>query len=608
MSFNAGAIVATAGVQTKKWTKGIGVMGKSLGVLTAAVGVAAVALDKAAEKAEDWQVSLRNVNTLTDEAIVNSQEMAKSLLMLDPALGSTIELTDAMYQSFSAGAADMDEAMAVTVDSAKFAKAAVTDTATAVDVLTTAQNAYGKENMSTAEASDIFFTTIKQGKINGEQLASTIGKSIPLFSSLNIPLEELGSGMAAMTKQGVNASESTTQLNAIVNSFLKPSADMKAAMEEQGIASGSALLETEGLSGALAFLENASGGSKDELSKLLPSIEAVRGTLALTGEGGKEFANILEEMENSAGATDEAFAEQISVYDTLESAMEKVQIVVGNIANFFKQDLAQGAVTAAQGMLTFLTSASGMEIVANILGSLSGAFELLKAFIDPVVDVMKDIFLTTFTQVKDLMIEIMGPVGESTALFDILGTVSAGVTSIWRIMGVSISGLIDNIGNLIIAIKETGGTIGSFFDFLKGDKTWDEVKEQASAAGDAFKDLGTGVVDNFAAIGQTIVDEVKGFSQSAVEGSKVIESSFKTSFQSVSDGVRNNWGEMVTGQEAFIGDMLSNNQLLVDGIDQGNDETVESTKTTVQTIKELWNDAFQEVTISLEHCFKQEWM
>jgi TP901 family phage tail tape measure protein len=601
MAFNAGAIVGKAKLDDSQWSQGTKKLVKGIGVFAASVGVVAVgAMTKATKSANEWQKSLSNVSTLTDEAITSNQEMAKSLLLLDPKLGETAELTDAMYQSFSSGAEDMDEALRVTTDAAKFAKAAITDTSTSVDVLTTATNAYGKDVVDTTKASDIFFTTIKQGKINGEELSSTIGKSIPLFASLNVPLEELGAGMAAMTKQGVSAAESTTQLNGIMNAFLKPSADMSAALEAQGFASGSALLETEGLSGALEFLETASGGSKDELSKLLPSVEAVRGTLALTGTGGKEFTKILGEMENAAGATEEAFNKQELTFDTLENAMGKVELVAGNIGKFFVDDIAAGATQAASSVLTFLMSSEGMDIVANTIGGVAATFDLLKSIISPIINTLLPIGQEVFAEIDSILQDTGASAGDGSVAFDILGTVIQSVTATLRVMGVSVVGFIDNLGNMIVAIQASGRTIGTFFDFLKGKASWDEVKEQAASAGEAFKDLAVGVKDNFADLALTIVEEVSSFTTEAESGAREIETSFKASFTNTTNSVKANWDEMITGQADFTGEMLAGNLALVEGIIEGNEEVEEDTEDMFDSLLTSTKEYVREMEFSWE--------
>lgn len=593
MAFKAGSVYAEAILDTAKWDKGLKGLADSAakgGKLAAGAFVAAMGVSIA--KANEFQKSMSNVSTVIDTSVISTQDLTKQLLGLDPALGKTTELTDAMYQAFSAGADTASEAMATTVASAKFAGAALTDTATAVDVLTTASNAYGKDVVSTTQASDIFFTTIKQGKITGEQLSSTIGKSIPLFASLNIPLEQLGAGMAAMTKQGVNAAESTTQLNAIVNSFLKPSGEMTAALEAQGYASGSALLEAEGLSGALAFLEESTGGSKDELSKLLPSVEAVRGALALTGTGGEEFASIMEEMGNVAGATDEAFAKQEKTFETFRNQMDKVMIVSGNIGKFFVDDLAGGATEAAGAMLTFLTSASGMELVGNIAGAAAGTFELLKSAITPIAEVLGESFKSILSAIATELEELGLTAGDGSGAFDILGFVVGGVTAVFRVASVSTTEFIGFLGDLVTAVTASGETVGNFFSFLTGKKTWDDVKASAGSAKDAFVNLGRGVGESFSKIAETVVGEVQGFTEQGQEYSRTFESSFTLAFDRTKENVIGNWDEMLTGQENFVGQMLENNQNMIDEMNQQNDEGAEETKQALGSILDYFKNQF----------------
>ena len=113
-----------------------------------------------------------------------------------------------------------------------------------------------------------------------------------------------------MTKQGISAAESTTQLQALMTAFIKPSTDMTEALNEMGYASGSALIEAEGLTGALKFLQESTGGNVEELAKLLPNVRALKGAIALTGKQTDVYTESLDAMENSTGATNEAFKKQ----------------------------------------------------------------------------------------------------------------------------------------------------------------------------------------------------------------------------------------------------------------------------------------------------------
>lgn len=595
MAFNAGAIIGTAKINDAKWKSGMKGLTKSVALFgTAVVAGAVVALTKATKKSDEWQRSLNNNSTLLDTNVVSMQKLTKEIISLDSSLGPTIELTDAMYQSFSAGAEDMNEALSITTDAAKFARAAVTNTATAVDVLTTATNAYGKENVSTEKASDIFFKTIEKGKINGEQLSSVIGQSIPLFASMNIPLEDLGAGLATMTKQGISASESTTSLNGLVNAFIKPSEAMKAALEEQGIASGSALLEAEGLTGALDFMESATGGNTEKIAELIPNIRGMKGVMALTGVGGEIFAESLTAMENSSGATAIAFEKQIVQTDVLKTTLEKSQLVIGNVSRSLIEDMAPGANSAAEGMLAFVQSASMGEIVGNIIGGVSAAFEGLKIFMEPIVDTIGPGIDKILGSVATVSEQLFGNVSEASGAFNVLSSVSQFLASALTVTGVVISNLIIDTGNLIVAIKESGGVIGSFFEFLTGKKKWDEVKEQADVAAEAFKTFGTGAKDSVVSMFDAIGDEMVTFSDKAGAQALEMETVVTTTFSSTKDGVLSNWDEMITGQkEAFDGlraDIKEGNEEIVENSEETGEAILDGTKSLTEQLLTNWDE------------------
>ena len=200
----------------------------------------------------DFTNEIKNVTTLTGE--LTFEEIRSGISSLDPVLGSATELTRGLYQALSAGV-DPARAVKFVGEAAKFSKAALTDTNTAVDVLTTAINAYGLSADDAGRVSDIFFQTIRMGKTTGEELAGNLGKSIPVFSAAKIGLEELTAGLATMTLTGTSTEKATTQLNAVVSSFLKPSKALTATLQAQGYASGAAFLEAKGLAGALAILK-----------------------------------------------------------------------------------------------------------------------------------------------------------------------------------------------------------------------------------------------------------------------------------------------------------------------------------------------------------------
>jgi TP901 family phage tail tape measure protein len=546
---------------------------------------------------------MSNVATIVDTTQVDLQGLATEVLTLNPALGDATELTQGLYQAFSAGAGTAEEAMKTTTDAAMFAKAALTDTFTAVDVLTTAVNAYGRETINTTQASDIFFKTIQFGKVTGDQLASTIGQSIPLFASSGIALEELASGIAAMTKQGVSAANATTQLNAIVNSFLKPSQAMTEALEEMGYASGSAFLEAEGLAGALRLVEERTDGDAAAMSALMPNIRALRGAMALTGVGGEEFTNTLEAMGDAAGATEEAFNKQEKTFETLRNSTNNLLTVVGNVGKVFVDEIAVGATQATQAMIQFLLSSEGMNVVSNIIGGLAGAFELVKTIAVPLIETMRDVWGGVFETIRDALADITGEATGGAGALKLLSLVVNLSTSALTVMGKVLQGLIRLIADLVIGIRESIDTVGTFFDFLRGEATWEDVKANAKEAGGAFKDLGQNFITSVGAVYETVRNEIETFAGDTEELTADLNANIQTSFQNTRDNVRTNWGEMVTGQKDLVTALNDASAELVTGVQNQNDDIKDDTDETVDELEATWEDYFDSINQGFSSVF-----
>jgi hypothetical protein len=83
-------------------------------------------------------------------------------------------------------------------------------------------------------------------------------------------------------------------------------------------------------------------------------------------------------MTRATGATDEAFMKQERTFVTLGAELNKVAIVTGNIVKYFVDDLAVALTDVTTGVLDFIMSAEGMELVGNIAGYTAGTFNLLK--------------------------------------------------------------------------------------------------------------------------------------------------------------------------------------------------------------------------------------
>lgn len=388
-------------------------MGK---VAALAIGAALVAAASyGAKQWSDYSKEIANINSLIDISDSEFKSLDGTLTRLSNTFAiQKKELGAGVYQAVSAGAEDLNSALQIVEQSAILSKAALVQNTQAVDIITTAMNAYGEETMSAGKASDIYFNIIKRGKINGQQLAATIGQSITLFSAAAVSMEELGAGMSTLTKVGVPAAQATTQLNGVVNAFIKPSTAMSEALERAGYASGAALLQSKGLSGALQFLQDETGGATDKMSDLITNTQGVRGALALLTRGGEEYNEVLSTFASDevSGAAEEALKRQTEGFakDTfsVERSMialqnlsivigEKVLPIIGRFAEFITKlatdfDSLNGPtkfliraiplVTLSMGAFLLVMNIGSIVAAATVsLASLGAAFTALGAII-----------------------------------------------------------------------------------------------------------------------------------------------------------------------------------------------------------------------------------
>jgi TP901 family phage tail tape measure protein len=383
MAFDIGAVVGHVKLNTQDFKKGSSFVKDQIRSLTKGFSVlAGIALFKnIIKETNDFNVALANVSTLVDTNIVDMGQMRDGILSMAGSLGSAKELTDGLYQAISASV-DPAKAIEFVGDAALFAKAALVDVNTAVDVITTGLNAYGFSAEYATQVSDELFQVIKLGKTNGAELAGVIGQSIPLAANMGIAFKELGATIAIMTRQGIGASEATTQFNAVVNAFLKPTDKLAQAVKKLGYESGSAAIKELGFKKALDLVVESADGSNEALAKMFNNSRAGRGVMALTGEGAKDFAEVLDEVGNSAGSTSEAADKQEVTFADLSDTINKTMIVMGQrlmptiydvakaLTKFFdelsKNTVLIGALDAAAGILSFT-----LETVLGIVSALT---------------------------------------------------------------------------------------------------------------------------------------------------------------------------------------------------------------------------------------------
>ena len=205
-------------------------VGKTLAPISAGVGAI---LGASVKGASDFNDGMAKMSTLFDTTQTSVTDLSKEFLDLSNKTGlSATELAEAGYQALSAG--QNVETVGKFVETAgNLAKAGFTSTTTAVDVLTTAMNAYGEGAGTAEEISNKLVRTQNLGKTTVDELASSMGKIIPTASSMGVNIDNLTSGYVSLTKQGIATAEATTYMNSMLNELGDSGTDLGGILKDQ---------------------------------------------------------------------------------------------------------------------------------------------------------------------------------------------------------------------------------------------------------------------------------------------------------------------------------------------------------------------------------------
>jgi TP901 family phage tail tape measure protein len=375
-------------------------MSMSLTLPLAAIGGAS------AKMAMDFEASMAQIEGLVGIGSEEVRQMGVTAREMAKEMGkSANEAAQGLYFITSAGvkgAAAMD-----TLEmSLKASAVGLGETQVIADLVTSALNAYGAANITAAEATDVMVAAVREGKIEADQLAGSMGRVLPIASSMGVQFNEVGATFAALSRTGTDAAEAATQLRGILSALLNPEEKARKELERldlsaQGIRD---TIKNDGLLAALEMLTQKFEGNDEAAGIVFGNVRALSGVLDLFGANVDVTRQIFENMTDSTGALSAAFAvtEQTAKFKLnkaiedakfgmielgnaiLQSAIpmiERLGAAVGALGQWFSElsptmksvIVATGAITAALGPLTIGLglAATGLSAVITVVKALT---------------------------------------------------------------------------------------------------------------------------------------------------------------------------------------------------------------------------------------------
>jgi TP901 family phage tail tape measure protein len=488
----------------------------------AAIGGLAVAAGKFAA---DFQDGMADVSTLIQEDAAGAMaRFGDDIKRISVQTGKMpTELAGGLYEVISAfgDTADAAQQLGIATKASIGGKADMVPT---VKLLSAVTKGYGDTSLAAVrKVADLAFVTTNLGQTTFPELADSMGDVVPLAATLKVKQEALFGSFAALTGVTGNTAEVSTQMKNVMQSLIKPTAQMQSTMRRLGFSSGTAMIESLGLQGALDALAKSTGGNTSQLAAMFSSTEALNAVLALTGNQAADFTTKTEAMAKASGAADEAFRKKTqtvtALWNQLKALGSVALINVGEVLLPPLQTLLQWVVDNMPTIQTVMQTTFGA--LGQLLQPVGAAFNwLLDNVVTPFMNGWNGSLLALLSpvgifglKVREVWDAIAGYFANwrtniwnpfvqgwstgNTSMGDVLSTTWATIGSIMRSIWDIIKGVWElavmwwqSSGDTILAVtrvlwetvlgvvdgalKIVSGVIGFFVSLFKGD--WEGMK------------------------------------------------------------------------------------------------------------------------------------
>ena len=429
--------------------------------------------------ATQFERELASVNTLLVSAQTPIESYREQILKLSrESSKDIIDLTKGLYTTISAGIPAIEGAAGAFELLTQAQKAAVAGDATtrqSVNALLTTVKAYSQTGITAAEASDKLFTTVRLGRTTFEDLSTSIGRILGITGAFNLSLDETLASVATITRVIPSTAESITQIRALIRDIVKPAKQVSNIIKQINEQTGAPLefsaaaLKDQGLSGIIQQILDVTGGDPDILARLFPNVRALGGAAILTAGTFKDFVSALDDLKNSAGATDLALSKVegtiVEQSKVIKNRFQKVLIEIGERSFPLIRDVLEEI-----GDFVENNAGKFASFFGNLVQTLAKVFRFIKENFDTIVKTIEVFLIIRFPLAFAAMQGVVADKGEAfgsilpTLIFGGLGlaALNAGKIMAASLIGGFTTGLAGKTG-LKLALASLFAGLKTFF-------------------------------------------------------------------------------------------------------------------------------------------------
>ena len=262
-----------------------------------------------AKMAIDFEKNMTKINTLVGISAKEVNEMGKEVQKLSGQTAQApADLADGLFFLTSAGLRGAN-AMETLEAVSKGVAIGLGEQSDLAKVAAAAQNAYGADTITAAQALDVFGKTVQEGMFEASDLTEVLGTQLGMASSLGISFEEASAFIATYTKTTGDAKSASTSFGGVMMALAKTTPQMERALNQVGMSGDQvrASLGEKGLRQTLIDIKTAFEEQGVPLTQFFSKSQALKGVLGVLGNQTETYGQVLEGMGDSAGMVEEGF-------------------------------------------------------------------------------------------------------------------------------------------------------------------------------------------------------------------------------------------------------------------------------------------------------------
>lgn len=251
---------------------------------------------------------------------------------------SASEVADGMTEMAKAGwsASDIIDGMAGVLNSAS---ASGEDLAQVSTIVADAITGFGLKAKDASRVADLLTQSANAGTIDITDLGESFKYISPIAKTMGFSIEDVTTAISAMSMSGIKGSQAGTALRTMFARMVKPTDDVKSAMDELGIKLTNSDGSFKSLNTIVSEMRGSFSGMTDEqktyYATVLAGQEGMSGLLSLLSLSQGEYDKLADSMNNCKGVAEDTaktmldnFGGQLTI---LKSSLEGVAIQFGEV-------------------------------------------------------------------------------------------------------------------------------------------------------------------------------------------------------------------------------------------------------------------------------------